>query len=70
MVLTLAQILTLLTTGQQLVGIGVATVEQIRSFIKGLGTSMTDAELNALLDVIATGAAAHKKLADLDLGKS
>lgn len=64
---SIQQVATLIAAGQQLVAVGVATVDQIRTFYKTLHPGMTDADLNAICDAIEAGAIRHKGLADADL---
>ena len=66
--MSLQQILAWVMAGQQLVGVGAATVDQIRGWIKAGASQLSEADLNAILAAIAQGAARHKALADADLG--
>lgn len=68
MVLTIAQIAAWIAAGQQLVAVGVATAENIKTWIKALHPDLSDADLNAILDAIVAGASRHKALADADAG--
>lgn len=65
--ISVAQVLALVSAGQQILAVGSATVEQFRTFIKFLHSGLSDAELDAIDDAIAAGAARHKRLAQLDI---
>jgi ABC-type antimicrobial peptide transport system ATPase subunit len=62
----LQQILAWVQAGQVLYSVGAATVANIRTWIKSQNPAATEAELNAICDVIIAGATKHKALADLD----
>ncbi len=64
----IAQVVALVLAGQQLVASGVATLESIRDFIKSIKPGIAEADLNAICDGIAVGAARHKALAVADAG--
>ncbi len=67
--MTLQQALTWVSVGQQLVSVGIATYANIQGWIKALHPGVSDADLNAILDAIVTGAARHQALANADAGK-
>ena len=52
--------------GQQLVSIGIATVENIQAWIQAQHPGISEADLNAILDTIAAGASRHRALAEQD----
>lgn len=66
-IIPLAQVLAFVGAAQQIVGVGIATVAQVRAFFKTLRPDVTDADLNAICDAIAAGAARHEALANADL---
>ncbi len=68
--MTIQQALAWANAGQQLVIVGIATVENIRAWIKSLHPNISEADLNAILDSIAAGASRHKTLADADAGNT
>ncbi len=59
--------LAFLTLLPSLVNAGVATVAQIKSLIAAAHPGMTDAELNAVCQLIVEDATQQKALADADL---
>ena len=66
--MTIQQALAWVVAGQQLVAAGIATAENIQSWIRAQHPGLTDADLNAILDTISVGAKRHKALADADAG--
>lgn len=64
--MSLQQALVWVQIGQQLMTVGIATAEQIRTFIKAVHPNLSDADLNAILDTITAGATRHRALADAD----
>ena len=60
----------LLTLLPSLVNAGIATATEIKSLFASSTPGMTDAELNAVCDLIIASATRHKALADADAGKS
>ena len=60
----------LLTLLPSLVNAGIATAPEIKSLFASSTPGMTDAELNAVCDLIIASATRHKALADADAGKS
>lgn len=50
----------------QLIAAGIATEQQIVGLIRSFSPGLTDAELNAILELLKTRAQAHKDLADKD----
>lgn len=66
--LAIPQILAWVQAGQLLVSTGVATIQTIRTWIKGQHGAMSDADLDAICDAVASGAARHKALAQADAG--
>lgn len=65
--ISIQQVLTLVSAGQQLVAVGSATILQVKAFIQTLHPGLSDVDLNAILDAISAGAARHKALADADV---
>jgi alpha-D-ribose 1-methylphosphonate 5-triphosphate diphosphatase PhnM len=59
--------LALLALIPQLLASGVATMAQVKSIFSTAHPGMTEAELDAVCDLIAASAAKHKALADADL---
>jgi len=53
----------------QLLSAGLATEQEVANLIKSFQPGMTDAELNAVLQLVISGATKHKALADADAGK-
>jgi len=58
--------LALLALLPQLLTAGLATEQQVSALIKSFQPGMTDAELNAVLQIVIAGATRHKALADAD----
>jgi hypothetical protein len=58
--------LALLALLPQLISAGLATAAEIRALMASSAPGMTDAELNAVLDMVIASAAQHKALADKD----
>lgn len=54
----------------QLISAGVAAAEEVSTIVKTFNPGLTDAELNAVLDLILASATKHKALAHADTGAS
>jgi len=68
--MTIAAALAWIEFGQKLVTVGAATVAEIRQFIGSQNGTLTPADLDAICDHIAAGAAKHAALATADAGGS
>jgi hypothetical protein len=53
----------------QLIAAGIATEQQIVGLVKSFNPGMTDAEMNAVLEIVKAGAAKHLAQAQADAGK-
>lgn len=51
----------------QLIAAGLATEQQVVGIIRSFHPGMSDAEVNAVLQLVIDGATKHKQLADEDL---
>jgi hypothetical protein len=60
------QVVAWIQAGQTLLAAGVATANNIRTWIDAQHPGLTDEELNAICDTIHAGATRHKALAALD----
>lgn len=68
--MTPLQIIGIIQAGQILVSTGVVLATNIKALIATWTMSLSEAELNAIADLIIAGATAHKRLAELDTGKA
>lgn len=64
--MTIQQLLAWVNVVQILVPAGIATEQQIAAFIKSLHPGLSDAGLNAILDLLIASASRHKATAEKD----
>lgn len=66
--MTVLQALAWIQAGQTLLTAGVATAQNIRTWIAAQHAGLSEAELNGILETVSAGAARHQALANADAG--
>lgn len=68
--MNIQQVAAWIAAGQTLIAAGAATVAQVRGWLMSSQSGLSEADLNAILSTIITGATLHQALADADAGST